>query len=578
MANSYLIKRRLNSRKFRLACNILLTLASTAIQAAPPDQQLPPPVRKLFLNEPAVPSIQRLPAQAADHVASPFPPGAVRSRQVEIDWDMLRALSPSEVHRVSINLFNDRALVAVLEKLEHFPGGHVWMGRIEDIPHSEIYIAEVDGVMHGKIRTPGQKPVTIETTGEDDTYITYETDFPAQLIDNGGAPPSENDDRPPIIIHPEPSEPIPYGDLEEDSLLIQLNTFDESLPSTDHHEAHVLPSLALSAENDAQANNSETWIDIAVFYTDDARRGAGGAAAIQAIILAAIAQANATHAAGDTNARLRLVYRGEISYAETGNIETDLNRLKLNGDNHLDAVFAIREQYGADLIHLFTESTANSGSTIGFAQTPGSFGITKRSRALDLTFSHEIGHNLGLCHQTASSNPNSICTASYTGKAHEAVAKWFEPIFNTVICEEKRQTVMWSTSTSTIINSFSNPSDTVAISPPFLCFDGGTLNRAIGTSHRNNVGMTRTRRGLSADDRQASFYVKTGAGEGIATQYSPENDVADIYNQWSGLPETNNNENFDVHISPGNYKQPLLLNKKSTLKRWGSSGTVTLGK
>jgi hypothetical protein len=136
---------------------------------------------------------------------------------------------------------------------------------------------------------------------------------------------------------------------------------------------------------------------------------------------------------------------------------------------------------------------------------------------------------------------------------------------------------MWDTATSTVINWFSDPSNTVSFSPPLLCADGGTVVRPLGTTAQNNRAAIQTRRMLSSVRREPDFYVSSTAGDGVATYLSPENDVADVYNQWFGLTEADPAEKAPVFIEPGNYPQPLLLNRRSDLLRWGSSGSVVLG-
>ena len=57
--------------------------------------------------------------------------------------------------------------------------------------------------------------------------------------------------------------------------------------------------------------------------------------------------------------RVRLVYKGEVSYTETGDIETDLARLANPSDTFIDNVHTLRNQYGADVVSLWVEDGGN---------------------------------------------------------------------------------------------------------------------------------------------------------------------------------------------------------------------------
>ncbi|MGD2047235.1 MAG: zinc-dependent metalloprotease family protein [Gemmatimonadota bacterium] len=464
---------------------------------------------------------------------SALPPGTVRANQVLLRRSVLGALTPGQEHRISLPLFADRVPVARLfERHAYGATGFVWVGELEGVPHSEVYVSVSGDDVYVKVRAPGRKSAEVSPLGGE-IYRVIETDHPEQ----------------------------PF---EEEEALDAAATFGSG-------------GSGGGGGDGVDASASETHIDVVIFYTDDARAAAGGTGAIVATAQAAVSQANTGHANSGTQARLRLVHTQEVAYAEGGNITNDLNALASTTDGIMDQVHAVRDQYGADLVHLFTESTSASGSTIGLARTSGDFAVTKRSRALDLTFEHEVGHNLGMCHQLGASASSWCTTPGYTGNAWEAIAQWVDPIFGFVICSGRAVTVMWNTAGSDNINWWSDPGNTITFSPPLACADGGNIVRPLGTSTSNNTGQIRVRRSLYADNRQAEFYVQAGAGEGNATQSSPENDVGDVFNQWFPLTEVNPGQNAEVYISAGTYPQAVFLNQKADLLRWGSSGSVILG-
>ena len=132
-------------------------------------------------------------------------------------------------------------------------------------------------------------------------------------------------------------------------------------------------------------------IDVAVVYTPAAREAAGGTAAIEAVIDLMIAETNQAYAASGVRHRMALVARSEVAYDETGDSALDLVRLENPSDGHMDAVHAMRDRTGADLVHLIFDE----GDVSGIATQDGPFGLTCLRCGGD-TFARETGHNMGL--------------------------------------------------------------------------------------------------------------------------------------------------------------------------------------
>ena len=146
-------------------------------------------------------------------------------------------------------------------------------------------------------------------------------------------------------------------------------------------------------------------IDIAFFYTPAARRIAGGTAEMEAVIDLMIAETNQAFVESGVNQRLVLVAREEVEYVESRNHAMDLGRLRLASDGYMDVVHDIRDQAGADLVHLI----ASRG---GVAQRAGPFGLTC-AECGSRTFAHELGHNLGLSHDRYVDGSTGLFPFSY---------------------------------------------------------------------------------------------------------------------------------------------------------------------
>lgn len=152
-----------------------------------------------------------------------------------------------------------------------------------------------------------------------------------------------------------------------------------------------------------EADSNDNTIDLLVAYSDDVRSNAGSQAAVVAMINNAVSEANQAYSNSEININLRLVGTMEVAYAESGNFNTDLNRLATNGDGFLDEVHVQRESLNADNVVLVLSA---GGCGLGYVmQTPanwfsalafsvGSWGCISGN----LTLPHEVGHNFGGAH------------------------------------------------------------------------------------------------------------------------------------------------------------------------------------
>lgn len=162
---------------------------------------------------------------------------------------------------------------------------------------------------------------------------------------------------------------------------------------------------------------ANTTIDVMVVYTTAARTAWGGVSQSNSFIATAITNFNtALINSGVTNATINLVYSGETAYAESGNISTDLSRLRTNNDSFMDDVLALRTTYGADLCALVT-STPSGTCGLGYLNTnPTNYSGTNAFTVSlyncvvsNYTLAHEMGHNMGLNHDWFVSQSTTPC-------------------------------------------------------------------------------------------------------------------------------------------------------------------------
>lgn len=190
-------------------------------------------------------------------------------------------------------------------------------------------------------------------------------------------------------------EPLSSGGLH---LLKRINA--QQLPP--EGEPLLIPDAERGApQSPAPVADSAARIDVLVVYTPAARAAAGGTANMQNAVALAISDTNQSYVNSNITHRLRLVYQAEIDYVESGNSSTDLSRLRITNDGHMDSVHALRNTYGADLVALISVATDVCGiAYLGGAVSDAdwAFSVTIRGCMTGGTFAHELGHNMGAHH------------------------------------------------------------------------------------------------------------------------------------------------------------------------------------
>jgi hypothetical protein len=188
-----------------------------------------------------------------------------------------------------------------------------------------------------------------------------------------------------------------------------------SLPKPlDPNEDDIAEEWAPGVDDDVQAvveggcSQSTPVFDTWVLYTPAARDAMGGTTAIRAEAVLAVENANTAYGNSVVSGRARLIRATEISYTESGSMNTDLDRLTNNSDGFIDSVHTTRDSINADLVIMYTDQ--GSGLAWCIADHDSSFGVVKWSRAAaTLSHAHETGHNIGLAHDRA----NADCGPAY---------------------------------------------------------------------------------------------------------------------------------------------------------------------
>jgi len=304
-------------------------------------------------------------ATAGDSEA-PIDPTIVRSRLVNINWDILAMTGyPPESEIVGgdvllLNLFEDSSFTANLDHWEVRSGNNfTWIGHIEGAEDSQLTLVVEDGVLVGNIRVSGES-------------------YQVRYMGEGVHVIREIDER----FFPPEGEPIP-----------------------DDNPSQANEPLLSSAEvqGDTAADDGST-LDVMVVYTPAARLAEGGTTAMKALINLAIVETNTAYSNSGVTPRVRLVHTEEINYTEV-DFEPDVQALQNASDGIMDNVHTLRDVHGADMVSLVVEDSDFNACGIGFVNSSLSavqpFSVIDHRCLAIFVLAHEMGHNMGLQHDRA---------------------------------------------------------------------------------------------------------------------------------------------------------------------------------
>lgn len=198
---------------------------------------------------------------------------------------------------------------------------------------------------------------------------------------------------------------------------------DGNLANQDSKNDFILNESALGQKVNANiclettAICPTTRIDVLVVYTSAAKTSWGGASQSNSFIATAITNFNnSLQNSGVSNVTINLVYAGEIVYAETGNINTDLASFRNNNDGVMDDVHILRSTYGADLCALVTSTPTNTCGLGYLNSNPSNYSANSAFTVSiyscvvsNYTLAHEMGHNMGLNHDWFVSQSTTPC-------------------------------------------------------------------------------------------------------------------------------------------------------------------------
>ncbi len=301
-------------------------------------------------------------------------------REAEITFDQATAARVTAFSSIEIELFDGKTFTA-------------------ERSSTEVRSLD-DSTWRGKIDPNGKMP--------GDVVLTFRNGHVAGLIYAPGA------------VY----EIVPRGDKH---FLVELDqaSFPECAGDVKGEPASRITSPSAGVD-------SGDRVDVLVLYTAAVRDSLGGEAQAQTVAQQAIDSTNTAYINSRIRQRVRLVGAELTALNETGDFGTELSNLRGNA-----ATATLRNNLNADLVDMLTNSTANCG--IGYlmggqgGNQNNGFTVTARTCAVgNLSFAHELGHNMGSQHnpENGSGPTFPYGFGHYVNGSYRTVMSYVDPCTN----------------------------------------------------------------------------------------------------------------------------------------------------
>ena len=210
--------------------------------------------------------------------------------------------------------------------------------------------------------------------------------------------------------------PLPDG-LRELLALATVDLTDTELCAPEDAAFQDWTATISSFSGLTRAPTEESVIDVAVFYTPQAREAQDGHDQIKAKIDLMVAETNRAYTDSGVDQRINPVVVEEVAYTETS-LLTDIVRLKGPSDGHMDEVHAIRDRVWADIVMLIRARGGGQAVAMLTESTNharNAFGVCGAHTGV---FAHELGHIMGLKHDRYEECDASRCNSALSADAY----------------------------------------------------------------------------------------------------------------------------------------------------------------
>ncbi len=315
----------------------------------------------------------------------------------------------SRAEALELNLFRDADIVVTRDSLEITPEGRVtWIGSVRGEASRAILVAHGDAVSGHVFINRHQEVEGLPGLDEEDGDPAPYGDLSNQVfaIDalGGGVHIVRRIDQAVLDRNDCATDPKQGGGIIDKAISRSLgdpapSTLISPIPTSDE-----IGAFAAVIDKAVAAKASPCVTNVLVVYTPAAQAAHGN---IPLLAQQAVAQANQAYANSQVNnLYLNLVDARQVAYTETntmtGSQTTDLARLAGNGDGFMDIVHTWRNDLGADVVVLMTNSlpTGIGGQANAIlASTNSAFAVVLwNSATSNYVFAHEVGHLQGARH------------------------------------------------------------------------------------------------------------------------------------------------------------------------------------
>ncbi|MBL9134757.1 MAG: VCBS repeat-containing protein [Verrucomicrobiales bacterium] len=382
-----------------------------AVEKPPVVQPTPARERRAFLSQLAKRAIspEPIPTPTLPLVAVPV----VNERMVLIEPDLRQQLreGPVGVTEPIVRLpalWGDDFQVTIFQHDARDERQGAIVGELAGKPGSQVILGYADEAVAGTVFDPDRGLFQIRYLGNGQHRITE--------LDPNRFPP----DGPPALPIIEAARANPAGmagpTVPLNPAVAATRVSDtvgiaagDSLPEAPIPYTDLTPGDGASPPGPVAADVS-VQVDVMVVYTAACATANGGSSGMSALINASVTSANTSYSNSRISQSLRLVYSGQVSYTSSGQLGTDLGRLRETADGYMDTVHALRDQYKADLVSLFVTGASDYAGIAYLWMTgypasslaPNGFSVVVDTYAeANLTFAHELGHNMGCGHASA---------------------------------------------------------------------------------------------------------------------------------------------------------------------------------
>lgn len=305
---------------------------------------------------------------------SSFGAGVLRSRLAGIDRSVLYRAVEGELENIKFNFFADIDYKGKVNKVIDRGGERFSItGELEG-SFSSFVISVYDEAVSGTLRTGDGGIYELKHLGEG-------------------------------VFKIEEIDPYSFPESPLDTIKVELKQdsetgFDINSPMQEEGTAgDPMPTEA-----------GDTVIDVLVVYTPSALSSAGGESEMLALIDSAIDDTNIAYQNSNINVTLNLVHAEQVSYTEFS-YQTDLSRLRVQGDGYLDYVHTLREIHSADMVSMVINNYQSCGMAYQMTYLSPDFADYAFSvvhigcAVSNHSFAHELGHNFGCDHAVGDGEP-----------------------------------------------------------------------------------------------------------------------------------------------------------------------------